>query len=218
MILLLRSTYLLSALRSLWLRSVFICGKLPKRHDCATIFLIHPSGKAAGNTPELRIIPFTPEYAGELGQLHWQVWEETYRGLIPDAYLDTFTPEKWTEKARRDTLSSFLLFADGELAGFASCSDPARESVPVPEASEIVAFYLLRKFQGQGLAGALMRHCLDFCTRPNVVLYVLEGNEKAAGFYRHMGFEPTGRIQLDHTPYGTLRELEMVCRRERKEN
>lgn len=102
--------------------------------------------------PEIRIIPFTPEYAGELGQLHWQVWEETYRGLIPDAYLDTFTPEKWTEKARRDTLSSFLLFADGELAGFASCSDPARESVPVPEASEIVAFYLLRKFQGQGLA------------------------------------------------------------------
>lgn len=75
--------------------------------------------------PEIRIIPFTPEYAGELGQLHWQVWEETYRGLIPDAYLDTFTPEKWTEKARRDTLSSFLLFADGELAGFASCSDPA---------------------------------------------------------------------------------------------
>ena len=49
--------------------------------------------------PEIRIIPFTPEYAGELGQLHWQVWEETYRGLIPDAYLDTFTPEKWTEKA-----------------------------------------------------------------------------------------------------------------------
>ena len=83
--------------------------------------------------PEIRIIPFTPEYAGELGQLHWQVWEETYRGLIPDAYLDTFTPEKWTEKARRDTLSSFLLFADGELAGFASCSDPARESVPVTE-------------------------------------------------------------------------------------
>ena len=114
--------------------------------------------------PEIRIIPFTPEYAGELGQLHWQVWEETYRGLIPDAYLDTFTPEKWTEKARRDTLSSFLLFADGELAGFASCSDPARESVPVPEAAEIVAFYLLRKFQGQGLAGALMWHCLDFCT------------------------------------------------------
>lgn len=74
--------------------------------------------------PEIRIIPFTPEYAGELGQLHWQVWEETYRGLIPDAYLDTFTPEKWTEKARRDALSSFLLFADGELAGFASCSDP----------------------------------------------------------------------------------------------
>ena len=113
------------------------------------------------------------------------MWEETYRGLIPDAYLDTFTPEKWTEKARRDTLSSFLLFADGELAGF---------------------------------AGALMRYCLDFCTRPNVVLYVLEGNEKAAGFYRHTGFEPTGRIQLDHTPYGTLRDLEMVCRRKRKEN
>ena len=53
-----------------------------------------------------------------------------------------------------------------------------------------------------------MRYCLDFCTRPNVVLYVLKGNEKAAGFYRHTGFEPTGRIQLDHTPYGTLRDLD----------
>lgn len=168
--------------------------------------------------PEVRIVPFTTEYAKELGQLHWQVWEETYRGLIPDAYLDTFSPEKWTEKALHDTLDSFLLLVDGKLAGFASCSDPATPSVPVPDASEIVAFYLLRKYQGQGLASRLMRHCLEFCTRPNVVLYVLEGNEKAAGFYRHMGFEFTGRAQPDPTPYGTLWDREMVCRRERKEN
>lgn len=166
---------------------------------------------------EIRIIPFAPEYAEARGKLHWQVWEETYWGLIPDAYLDTITVEKRIAQARQETLSSFLLFVGEELAGFASCADPARDFTTVPDASEIVAFYLLRKFQGRGLAGALMRHCLAFCTRPDVVLYVLRGNDRALGFYRHMGFELTGHVQPDYTGYGTLWDLEMVLHREKKE-
>ena len=63
--------------------------------------------------PEIRIVPFTAEYAGQLGQLHWQVWEETYRGLIPDAYLDTFSPEKCRgriPRPRRETVMIFWRF------------------------------------------------------------------------------------------------------------
>ena len=38
----------------------------------------------------------------------------------------------------------------------------------------------------------LLEHCLAWIPQPRVALFVLESNEKAIGFYEHMGFRPTG--------------------------
>lgn len=58
------------------------------------------------------------------------------------------------------------------------------------------------------LAAHTLERCLAWLPRPRVVLFVLEGNEKAIEFYEHMGFRLTGhRISRDGmTELGMARE------------
>ena len=83
----------------------------------------------------------------------------------------------------------------------------------VPDAAEVSALYVLEAYQGQGLGRMLMDACLDRLERPRVALYVLEGNEKAIGFYKHMGFRMTGNRMAVEMDGGEMAELEMVLDR-----
>ena len=57
--------------------------------------------------------------------------------------------------------------------------------------------------RGQGIGSQLMRHALEAGVRK---VDVNEGNPQARGFYEHMGFEVTGRSELDAqgAPYPIL--------------
>jgi len=97
--------------------------------------------------------------------------------------------------------------------GFARYEPRAREFVSTPDASEIGALYLLEAYQGRGLGRLLVEACLTRLRRPKVALYVLEGNEKAIGFYEHMGFHMTGHRMTVQMDGGEMDELEMVLDR-----
>ena len=55
-----------------------------------------------------------------------------------------------------------------------------------------------------------MESCLAWLPRPRVALFVLEGNQKAIGFYEHMGFRFTGHTIEERIAGETVTELEMV--------
>ena len=95
-----------------------------------------------------------------------------------------------------------------KVVGFARYEPEARDFVTVPDAAEVSALYVLEAYQGQGLGRMLMDACLDRLERPRVALYVLEGNEKAIGFYKHMGNRMA--VEMDG---GEMAELEMVLDR-----
>lgn len=148
--------------------------------------------------------------------VHYQSWIETYTGLMDGRVLASQTLERCRRVAERFPENTFVLLdreRDDRVAGFACYLRRAREFVSVPDASEIVALYVLREYQGLGLGRMLMEHCLAWLHRPNVALMVLKGNEKAIGFYEHMGFRLTGREQTDRFNGGEITELEMVLER-----
>ncbi|MFG2294192.1 GNAT family N-acetyltransferase [Streptomyces sp. NPDC048603] len=64
----------------------------------------------------------------------------------------------------------------------------------------LVGVYVRPEHRGNGLAGALFEAALEWAwsleapTLERVRLYVHERNERAAAFYRRVGFEPTGRV------------------------
>ena len=145
--------------------------------------------------------------------VHCRAWEETYRGLLPGGLLDQLTAESCTAMAGQFPGETYLLEADGLAVGFACICRESRPFVERPGSCEVAALYLRREWQGRGLGRRLLAFCLDQLPPGKaVVLFVAKGNGKAAGFYRRMGFSPTGRVLREETPWGLVEEEEwMSC-------
>lgn len=92
-----------------------------------------------------------------------------------DAELSQFLPSAplWLAVDALDSAFGFMLLDDPHME--ALFVDPARK--------------------GQGVGRALVDHALSL--HPALSTDVNEQNEQAIGFYRHMGFVPTGRSELD---------------------
>ena len=145
--------------------------------------------------------------------VHCRAWEETYRGLIPDAVLDSMTPEAVEAAVRALPMETLVAEGAEGLAGFVCFLPEARDFTARRNTSEIDALYLLRSAQGLGLGRRLLEAALGHLPpQRDVILYVLDKNRRAAAFYRHMGFVLTGRSLRQETEGGAMIELEMLRR------
>ena len=145
--------------------------------------------------------------------VHCRAWEETYRGLIPDAVLDSMTPEAVEAAVRALPMETLVAEGPDGLVGFACFLPEARDFTARRNTSEIAALYLLRSAQGLGLGRRLLEAALDHLPpHQDVVLYVLDKNRRAIRFYESMGFRLTGRTLRQETEGGPMAELEMLCR------
>lgn len=143
----------------------------------------------------MRIGPPTVDDAEALTDLHLDVWDEAYTGLVPPEILTARRRERpeRIERWRRilaETSSTTLARDDGgELLGFASTGtgrDEDREHLPDVE---LMALYVRAQAYGQGVGYAL----LDAVVGPAAAyLWVLDGNERAIGFYERQGFRFDG--------------------------
>ena len=147
------------------------------------------------------------------GYVHYEAWNEAYTGLIPQAYLDSRSLADCRRKARSGAFPTLVAIADGQVVGFANFIPESREFVSVPDSCEVVALYVLEKFQRRGIGSALLDRCLEALPPDRaVVLFVLEGNGKAIRFYEKHGFVFTGHSVTETVPGGEIQELEMVKR------
>lgn len=145
--------------------------------------------------------------------VHHTAWRETYAGIMDPRVLAWSTPEHCREMAERYPENTLVLLdraQNDRVAGFACYLHRAREFVSVPDASEVTALYLLREYQGQGLGRLLLENTLARLPGPRTALFVLEGNDRAVGFYERMGFRLTGHALHETINGGEITELEMV--------
>ena len=143
--------------------------------------------------------------------VHCRAWEETYRGLIPDAVLDSMTPEAVEAAVRALPMETLVAEGPEGLAGFACFLPEARDFTARQNTSEIAALYLLRSAQGHGLGRRLLEAALGrLPPHQDIVLYVLDKNRRAIRFYESMGFRLTGRTLRQETDGGVMVELEML--------
>ena len=124
------------------------------------------------------------------GFVHWKSWQETYPGLMDEAYLAGRTLEVCVEKAFR-WRDNLLVAKDGErvvgFVGYGAAGDA------LPETGEVFALYVLQEFCGQGVGTALMDAALARLAQyPRVCLWVLKENKRAIRFYETCGFRPSG--------------------------
>ena len=146
------------------------------------------------------------------GYVHCTAWQEAYRGIVSDRYLDSMTVEATTARARRFPENTLVARDKEKVVGFAVYG-PSRDE-DLTDAGEIVAIYVLSEYYGRKIGYRLMNEAVSRLSEYNTIfVWVLEQNERAIRFYHRYGFEFDGcKKQLNlGTPVPAVR---MILKRE----
>lgn len=159
----------------------------------------------------------TVDDAEGIARMHIQAWQESFRGLVPDAYLDAMDAEERIERWRSGTLASpgrrpevptFIALNGDAVIGFATCGP--RRGDRVPHEGELWAIYVIRLYQGKGVGSKLLRLCMDHLRERGVrrmYAWVFRENPALAWYIS------TGAVVLPYTEVATYagRDLEEVA-------
>ena len=127
-------------------------------------------------------------------------WRNTYRGLVPNDYLDTLSYEE-AEKKWIDFLNNenepFIYIAindAGKVIGFASGKSIDEENFD----GELYSLYLLQESRGLGigrqLVSAIAKHFKEKGIY-SMMVWVMKQNKSGLGFYERMG----GKVYIHRT-------------------
>lgn len=155
--------------------------------------------------------------AEAIAAVHVSSWQAAYRGLIPQDHLDGLDPAAWRpvwEQRLAETQwpgsGTLVVGDDHRVVGFASLV-PARDEDQDPAAvAEIAAIYLAPEVWGRGVGATLMATALQTLAQVSyreVVLWVLDTNDRARRFYEGGGWRGDGALKRDGTLGFVLTEL-----------
>jgi len=151
----------------------------------------------------------TPEDAEEIAQVHVETWKTTYRGIVPQRYLDEMEilprAEFWRKHIAEgdsrvyvaETVAEAVAETNGKVCGFIS-GGPLREQLSDFDGEidgEIAAIYIAFEAQRRGCGRAMMQRLAEDLLQDGLksaVVWVLERNP-ACGFYARLGGELIGR-------------------------
>ena len=152
------------------------------------------------------IIPALPEDAAGIAALHAESWQNAYRGLVPDSFLDGPVIDErllyWTQRMATDDEGPRQVLKavnGGEMVGFV-CT--VRDADPVwgPLLDNL---HVKPGFKGQGIGRDLLMAARKWAAgvapgRP-MHLWVIEDNTNARRFYDRVGGVVAERQIVDFT-------------------
>ena len=125
------------------------------------------------------------------GYVHCTSWQEAYRGIVCDRYLDTMTVEATTARTRQFPENTLVAKDKEKVVGFAVYG-PSRDE-DLMDAGEVIAIYVLSEYYDRKIGYRLMNEAISRLKEYNTIfVWVLEKNERAIRFYQRYGFEFDG--------------------------
>jgi GNAT superfamily N-acetyltransferase len=134
-----------------------------------------------------------PGDAAAIAQLHANSWRQTYRGMMPDAFLDgdvvTNRLQVWHDRLAHDRPEQFVYLAEdgANLVGFI-CAIGNEDPV---WGSFIENMHVAQAYKRQGIGTDLMQAAAVWLKARHanlgVYLWAIEANEAARRFYEHLG-------------------------------
>ncbi len=137
-----------------------------------------------------------------------RTWQATYKGKIPKGQIEQFLERAYSLESLEQSLhrlgAGMLVASSGDqIVGYAMAG-PNREGV-----GELFALYVLPAWQGTGTGHLLWQHATTHLRQggfTEMVLWVLDRNERARRFYEH-----EGAIAWTERPFpigsGTINEI-----------
>jgi GNAT superfamily N-acetyltransferase len=138
-----------------------------------------------------------------------KVWQESYRGIIDDSFLDDIDNHlddlivrKRNNIAvdKKNEIFRYVLYLNNTPIGLCSC-DKSREK-DYPYSGELRTLYLLKKYQGNGYGKLMLEKCVSKLLTlgyNDMIVHCICGGE-SNNFYKHLGFRNIGKskIKIDH--------------------
>lgn len=142
-----------------------------------------------------------PSDAPQMARVHVTSWQQTYRGLMPDAVLDdpnllsarerfwtgALTDERWSSNR------AAVAEVDGTIVGIAMSGPP--QEPDATEEFQLHLIYLDAAHHGRGAGSALLNAVLD--PDESAALWVADPDPRAQAFYRKHRFAPDGRSKTE---------------------
>ena len=142
----------------------------------------------------------TVEDAANIAHVHVIAWQESYRGIVPQPYLDSLNTdartEIWKSQLGQADINVFVSILDGKVCGWVG-GGLAREPV-LDYDGEIYGIYLLDAAKRRGIGRRLMRSIAEALRAHGLnkaVLWVLADNP-SRHFYEHLGAEEIARKNM----------------------
>lgn len=145
-------------------------------------------------------------------------WQAGYHGLVPQAYLDALTTERWAPKFREsfgkaDAPQGLVLWVDGGIAGVSHLS-PARDADLPAGYGEVISLYLRPSYWGKGWGSELLRTALEELRKSDfshAMLWTFRDNARAQRTYLRAGFHPDGAEKTIEVGGEDLPALRFIC-------
>ena len=158
-----------------------------------------------------------PDDAFTIAETHVVTWQDTYRGLVPDDYLDGLSvparAERWRERFQMGHGATFVFEKEGQVLAFADFGRSRDKDKDPTKTSELYAIYTRPEAQGRGLGRELFQEGLRWAREQGFVemtTLVLQGNDPAHEFYLKMGMREDGTVMPDNIGGREVRELRLV--------
>ncbi len=157
--------------------------------------------------------PAVPEDALAVARVHVSAWQEAYRTLLPDEYLNRLSADERAQRydfSNPDPLTPQTIVAmeDGLIVGFATTSRSRDESLS--DYGELCALYVDPEYWGRGFGVALAAEARSRLIQlgfRDALLWVLKGNHRAERFYLNDGWSADGQERTDVVWGATVEEI-----------
>jgi ribosomal protein S18 acetylase RimI-like enzyme len=137
------------------------------------------------------IRPAEKSDARAIADVHAAAWKNAYAGIIPHKTLASMVArrsENWWVHALGSSNAILVAEVAGEIAGYATLG--RNRTRQLAHQGEIYELYLMPQYQGLGFGGRLFAaaraRIADFGFK-GMVVWALEDNDKALGFYEALG-------------------------------
>ena len=161
--------------------------------------------------------PATKDDAATLASLGARTFTDTFGHLYDpddlDLFLKSHAEEHWAAELCDPEFAVLLVEVSGEAVGYAKVGPPHLPFEPRGTAVELRQFYLVKAWQGHGLADEMMAWVIDQDEQQDgndLYLSVFVDNHRARRFYERWGFIAEGRYAF---MVGSHADEDIVMRR-----
>lgn len=136
-----------------------------------------------------------------IAKVHVDSWRTTYKGIIPDDFLNNLSYEQRTELwlhniGRKDNFLFVAESTEGKIIGFADFWK--RETNTMANSSDLTSIYLLEEYQGRGIGKKLLEQLflqIKQLGYQKIFVDVLAEN-KTRYFYEYYGAKLYKSVQI----------------------